>query len=178
MHSSDSGLAHGTIGSPQFTIEQERHAIIAAENEASLKRDVEDKPLIDNDLIKELEKSGEKLTREDMQFITRDKTGQIVWLEKGSSSAGLKHILQGNGTTKGHAGDFKRAFGISEADLPSFLRRVISKGNVVSSTLKQVGKRMGYTRVYDYGDAHLVLTGIGTNGFIITAYPVKRSDAQ
>ena len=48
---------------------------------------------------------------EDMVFITRDATGQVVWLESGNSGAGLEHILHGNGTTKGHAGDFKKALG-------------------------------------------------------------------
>ena len=35
-------------------------------------------------LIAELKKSGVKFTEQDIVFITKDKTGQIVWLEKGN----------------------------------------------------------------------------------------------
>ena len=69
-------------------------------------------------LITELKEKGIKFTEKDIIFITRDKTGQIVWLEKGNSSAGLEHILNGNGK-------------------------------------------------------YCVMTGIGSNGFIVTAYPVE-----
>ena len=48
-------------------------------------------------LVKQLEQSGVKFSKNDMVFVTKDKTGQVVWLEKGSSSSGLKHILDGDG---------------------------------------------------------------------------------
>ena len=106
-------------------------------------------------------------------FITKDKTGQIVWLEKGNQSAGLEHILNGNGKSPGHAADFERAVGISRENLPSFLKCVISNGDVISNVIKIVNNRKGYERIYQYNGKHYVLTGIGTNGFIVTAYPVK-----
>ena len=124
-------------------------------------------------LIDELEKSRVKFTKEDIMFITRDETGRIVWLEKGNSSAGLEHILNGNGKTPGHAADFERAFGISKSEIPSFLKNVISKGKVVSDTLKTINGRSGYERIYYYDGKHYLMTGIGTNGFIVTAYPIE-----
>ena len=124
-------------------------------------------------LIDELEKSRVKFTKEDIIFITRDETGRIVWLEKGNSSAGLEHILNGNGKTPGHAADFERAFGISKSEIPSFLKNVISKGKVVSDTLKTINGRSGYERIYYYDGKHYLMTGIGTNGFIVTAYPIE-----
>ena len=50
---------------------------------------------IDENLKKELRNSNIKFNEKDMVFITRDKTGQIFWLENGNSSAGLKHIMYG-----------------------------------------------------------------------------------
>lgn len=105
-------------------------------------------------------------------FITKDGTGQTVWLETGSSSAGLKHILDGDGKTPDHASDFEKAFGISRERVSEFLYKVFSEGTVVSNTIKIRNCREGYERVYSYGGKYYVVSGIGTNGFIVSAYPV------
>ena len=34
-------------------------------------------------LVKQLEQSGTKFSKDNMVFVTKDKTGQVVWLEKG-----------------------------------------------------------------------------------------------
>lgn len=125
------------------------------------------------ELIQELKNNNIKFSEKDIQFITRDKTGQIVWLETGNSSAGLNHILEGNGITKGHAGDFQKAFGLSKSEVPAYLEKVISNGDVVSNTLKPIGNHMGYERVYYYNGNYHMVTGIGTNGFIVSAYPKR-----
>ena len=124
-------------------------------------------------LINELQKNGVKFTKEDMVFITKDATGQTIWLEKGNQSAGLEHILNGNGTSPGHAKDFEKAFGVSKNQIPSFLNDVVSKGTIVSNELKSMNGQGGFERVYYYGGKYYVLTGIGTNGFIVTAYPIE-----
>ncbi len=124
-------------------------------------------------LVKQLEQSGVKFSEKDMVFVTKDKTGQVVWLEKGNSSAGLKHILDGDGKTSGHAEDFQRAFGISRSDIPAHIEKVITNGTVVDNKLKPVGNRMEYERTYYYNGEHYVVTGIGTNGYIVSAYPKR-----
>ena len=129
--------------------------------------------LSEQDLVAELKKKGVKFTKQDIVFITKDGTGQTVWLEKGNSSAGLEHILNGDGKSPGHAADFERAFGIQRESIPYFLKNVISNGKVVSNTLKLVNGRQGYERIYYYDGKHYVLTGIGTNGFLVSAYPVE-----
>ena len=148
------------------------YAGIARAIEGAVYRDA----MIDESLLDELERNGVKFDRDAVQFVTRDKTGQIVWLESGSRSAGLEHILHGNGRTPGHAGDFARAFGVSEAEVASYLRTVITHGEVVSNELKPIGSsgRMGYERVYYYEGNYHVVAGIGTNGFIVSAYPKRR----
>lgn len=125
------------------------------------------------DLIADLEKRGVKFTKENIVFITKDRTGQTVWLETGSTSAGLKHILDGNGISPGHASDFEKSFGVSRERIPEFLYKVVSEGTVISNTIKIRNCREGYERVYSYGGKYYVVSGIGKNGFIVSAYPVS-----
>lgn len=127
-----------------------------------------------DNLIKELEKNDVKFTKENIVFITKDQTGQIVWLETGNKSAGLSHILDGDVITSGHAADFERAFGISREQIPNYLEKVIRYGTVVDNKIVKRGSREGYERTYYYDGKHYVVTGIGTNGFVISAYPKKK----
>lgn len=172
MRSANGGLAYGTNGNPQTNIMQETYAAKVAENEARL-RELVSQSLIDEDLVAELGRNGVKFTREDMIFITRDKTGQIVWLEKGNPSSGMGHIK-----SRGHDEQIAAAFGITKVEVEAFLRKVISQGDIVSSELKPIGSRMGYERVYYYEGEYTVVTGIGTNGFIVSAYPHRRREEK
>lgn len=165
MRNANGRLAYGTNGNPQTNIMQETYAAKVAENEAKL-RELASQPLIDEDLVAELERSGVKFTRKDMIFITRDKTGQIVWLEKGNPCSGMGHIK-----SRGHDEQIAAAFGITKVEVETFLRKVISQGDIVSSELKPIGSHMGYERVYYYEGEYAIVTGIGTNGFIVSAYP-------
>ena len=126
-----------------------------------------------NKLMEELESNGAKFRKEDIVFITKDKTGQTVWLEKGNSTAVLEHIFNGNGKTPGHSKDFENAFGISKEQIPSFLNNIVTKGSVVSNELKNINGRNGFERIYYFDEKYYVLAGIGTNGFIVTAYPIE-----
>lgn len=124
-------------------------------------------------LIKELVSNGVKFNKEDIIFITQDKTGQTVWLERGNAIAGLEHIVNGNGKTQGHAKDFENAIGISKDQIPIYLNNVISYGEIVSNNLVNKGNRECFERIYYYEGKHYIVTGIGTNGFIVSAYPKK-----
>lgn len=37
---------------------------------------------------------------------------------------------------------------------------------------------MGYERIYSYKDKKVVLVSIGTNGFIVTAYPYSKGEKK
>ncbi len=121
---------------------------------------------MNKELIEELVKAGVAFTDEDIIFITRDATGQIVWLEKGNERAGLVHIVER------HMDDFSKALGLTEEKLPRFLEEVVTKGTVVSNTTSDL--RTGYSRVYDFDGNYYTVTAIGTNGFIVTAYPTPK----
>ena len=132
------------------------------------------KELTRKHMIDQLTKAGVKFNPNDVLFATKDKTGQLVWLEKGNKGAGLEHILYGDGRSRGHASDFKKALGLESNQVSGYLQKVITHGNVVSNTIKPVRNRMGFERVYNYEGNYYIVTGIGTNGFIISAYPHKK----
>jgi hypothetical protein len=145
---SNSGQAHGTLGSPQLSIDQSK---------LSAKVDTLNEKL----LIKELENNGIKFNKKDIKFITKDKSGQTVWLETGNLSAGLKHIVER------HEKDFKNAYNISKSQIPSYIKNVIKNGEIISSTTNSIG----YTKVYKHDSKYYLVTGIGNNGFIVSAHP-------
>ena len=73
--------------------------------------------------------------------------------------------------------DFERAFGVQRQNVGSYLKAVIKNGSVVSNRLVNIGNgRQGYERVYEYKGNYYTMTGIGTNGFIVSAYPIRKDD--
>ena len=131
----------------------------------------------DEQLKSELRKKNIKFNEADIVFIGRDETNQIVWLEKGSSSGGLSHILDGKDGKSGHAKDFEKAFGIKRDNVGAYLEKVIKNGSVVSNRLVSISNgKQGYERVYEYKGNYYVMTGIGVNGFIVSAYPIRKDD--
>lgn len=165
MKGKDSGLAHGTLGSPQTNFEQDEYANKVASNEAQLKAKLAE-PMIDEALVAEFEQNNVKFSRDEMIFITRDRTGQIIWLEQGNSLAGFEHIIK-----RGHDKDLAKAFDSNIDDVARLLRDVVKYGDVISCTLKTVNGKEGYEKKYDYGGRHIVLAAIGMNGFLVSAYP-------
>ena len=124
--------------------------------------------LIDKSLIKELKNNNIKFSKKDVLFITKDKTNQIVWLEKGNEGAGFEHIKARHGR------DFVKAFNFNEDTLHESLHKAIKYGNVVDNHIEIRNGIPSITRVYDYQGNHYLLTGIGTNGFIVSARPQKK----
>lgn len=159
----NSGIAHGTGGSPQGTIEQGN--LTNKVSELARKQMVQ--PLIDANV---------KFTEKDVLFVTKDKTNQTIWLETGNEKGGLKHILDGNGTKEspGHANQFMTVFNIGREQVSNLLNKIMSNGSIYSNSLKMINGRQGYERIYEYNGKYVLVTGIGTNGFIVSAYPTKK----
>ena len=118
-------------------------------------------------LISELDDNKAKHNREDMRFIARDATGQVVWLEKGNEKAGLEHIIIR------HEADFKNKLGVSKENIASTLHDIVRTGQVVSNKTKIVNGRESFERVYKYQGSYYILAGIGSNGFLVSAYPIN-----
>ena len=126
----------------------------------------------ESELIAELEEKGIKFTKEDMLFITKDKTGQTVWLEKGNSGAGLTHIEQRHGQ------DFLIKQNIRKEDIVQHLRNIYTYGNVEYSRITTRNNIEGCEKLYCYKENYYILSGIGTNGFVVSAYPIDENVAR
>lgn len=50
---------------------------------------------------------------------------------------------------------------------------MISKGQRVKNDLIKRGNIECFERIYYYKGKHYIVAGIGTNGFIVTAYPKR-----
>lgn len=152
-----SGRNSGVTYGDQTSFENQEAQSIAAENEEKVAAQL---------LINELERKGTKFTKEDIVFITRDKTGQIVWLEKGNASAGLNHILNR------HENDFKTKHNVNKDKIEGHLKNVFSEGTVMYSRTTVKNGKKGFEKLYMYKGKHYLLSGVGTNGFIVSAYPI------
>lgn len=108
-------------------------------------------------LMDELAKNGIKHSPENIVRIARDASGKIVFLEKGTSRAGLAHILEAHGAQ--FAGK-----GITEAEVPDLVMDAVTKGT-------QVGMQRSRPiyEVFFKGEMRRVAVSVGDNGFIVGA---------
>lgn len=168
MRGTNSGLAVGTVGSPQTSFDQSEYASIAASNEKQLAS-----VMFDQSLIAECRAKDEEITYKNIEFIARDELGETIWLAKGNKFAGLEFILHGNSAHDGYAKDFMEAFGVLESEIVRYLYRVITLGEVVKDEVRPIGSgKTGFARIYYYSARYTVITGIKDNGFIASAYPI------
>ena len=133
--------------------------------------------LVKDDMIKILTKLNVKFNSEELIFVSKDKTEQIVWLEIGNINVGLKHILYGDDKTKGHLLDFINYFNIKEEQIIDTIKDVISNWKVEYSIIIIRNGKDGYERMYSKDDKYYMLAGIGLNGFITSIYPFKKNKA-
>jgi len=112
-------------------------------------------------LLDELRRNGVKFTEPDLVTLFRDRAGKVIFLERGSSRAGLKHILR-------HSQDFANK-GISPDDIPSVLKKALTEGSLVPG-----GKpsRPIYAVKYRGETKHIAIT-VSDNGYIVGANPVS-----
>lgn len=116
----------------------------------------------DKKLIKEVKDRGNKITEEDVVFITKNKDGKIRWLEKGKSKSesskpsGLKHIIEK------HASELKKN-GISINWIPELIKKAVEKAKIVG--ISGVDRPV-YETTFDKRIVHLAIT-ISDNGYIV-----------
>ena len=84
-------------------------------------------------------------------MVAKQKNGDIVWLEKGNSNAGLNHII------KRHEKDYKKALGIDKSQIPAHIKEVVENGTIVLNR----EKNNDFERIYDYGGKYYAVSGIG-----------------
>jgi len=111
--------------------------------------------------MEELAESGFKYNADEVLFITKNSDGKLLWLEKGSDSAGLQHIL------KEHESQFVEK-GIPTEQVPDFLSNALTEGSVVGMQ----NTRPIYEIMYN-GKLQRVAITVSDNGFIVGANPVS-----
>ncbi|MGB5919852.1 hypothetical protein [Arcobacter sp.] len=114
-------------------------------------------------LVKEAIEQGLKISPEKIVSIAKV-DGKIVWLEKGSSRAGLGHILRPD-----RVQDFLN-IGVKKADISKLVMDAVSKGKIIDT----VGSGKNIRNVYEVifkGKVQKVAVGVSDNGFIVTAHP-------
>ena len=132
-------------------------------NNASLKIDAVNR----SSMIETLQSAGVRFTPEKVLFVTKDKSGQMVWLETGNTKSGLQHISK-------HIDQFVEKHGIKPNYLASHIKNIITYGIVVKSKLKRLKNgKMGYEKIYLYKNKYAALGAIGTNGYVVSIYPLS-----
>lgn len=116
----------------------------------------------ERELMDEVKARGDKITEKDVVFITKDKNGKIVWLEKGklksesSKPSGLKHIIEK------HASELKKN-GISINQIPELIKKAVEEAKIVGISGVD---RLVYETTFNKRIVHLAIT-IGDNGYIV-----------
>ena len=122
--------------------------------------------MIGRELLSELVNNGCKFTEESIVFITKDKEGKLIWLERGDANAGLNHIIAN------HKVNFEIAFGIKEDEIALYLYNAITYGIMVDSKPSKI--KGGLDRIYEYDGNYYTFVGMGDNGFIVTSFPTRK----
>ena len=116
-------------------------------------------------LFDELRSTGTKFSEEKTVGITRIASdGSIAWLEQGTSSAGLEHIIENHGR------QFAQ-FGIGEKDIPGLIMNTLGN-KAPTQYIPDLVKGGGQLIYNTLGDVeHDFSIVVGSNGYIITAFP-------
>ncbi len=118
-------------------------------------------------LIKEVIQKGEKITSKNVLSIVKLDDGKINWVEVGKvgkKGSGLNHIVEH------HTNEFAK-FGIKSKSIPKLLTKTLKEGKII-------GYYKGRTPVYQAKYRRRtfnLLIAVGTNGYIVTAYPVSEN---
>lgn len=166
------GLFFGTYGSVQMRFENFEHdAKVRFLEERLEKAEIEKEAEEKRRGLEELKKAGAKFYADEVVFVARDRTRQLIWLEKGTSNAGLEHII------KNHGRNFESKLRINTSEIPNAIKDIIGNGIVEYQRTVNKNGNVGYEKLYKYHGKHYFVAGIGTNGFIITVYPKHDDEA-
>lgn len=116
-------------------------------------------------LIQEVQQKGLKITPDEVIGITKDKSGKIIWLEKGhldGKPSGLAHIVQE------HESNFNDK-GIQTSDIADFVLSAVGRGTIIGYQGKGTGRPI-YEVTYN-GETYHVAVTVGSNGYIVGANP-------
>ncbi|WP_145591896.1 DUF637 domain-containing protein [Yersinia rochesterensis] len=117
-------------------------------------------PTVHPALLEELATNGVKFTPENVLATARTPSGQIVFLEKGSATAGLRHIVVEHGS------QFAK-IGVSEVQIPRVVMKAVADGKIVGYQGSGIGRPI-YETVIN-GQKYNIAITVGNNGYIVGA---------
>ena len=109
--------------------------------------------------------NGVKFSPQNVVATGTTQSGQIVFLETGSTRAGLQHIVDA------HVTDFAN-IGVSEEQIPSVVMQAVTRGNIVGYQGRDGGRPIYQTTIN--GQPQRIAVTVGSNGFIVGANPAGR----
>ena len=113
-------------------------------------------------LMDELASSGVKYNPDEVIAVTKTADGKLVWLENGTDTAGLKHIITE------HADDFLNK-GITQEQIPDYVMNALENGKIVGYQGRGIGRPI-YEFIYN-GEIQKIAITVGNNGFVVGANP-------
>lgn len=122
--------------------------------------------------IKKLEDAKVKFNKDDVLFVVRDESNQLIWLEKGNIKVGLEHIKFR------HTKDFKKKFKIDPEEIPNLVKDIIKNSKILFCDIGYRNGILCLTKYYLYKNEYYVLGAIGVNGFISSIYPISKDDCE
>jgi hypothetical protein len=123
-------------------------------------------------LIDQVRARGDKISEKDVIFATKDRRGEIVWLEQGA----YRHMIKRN-----HDQQMAEKHHFKKKDFVSHLYKVFRYGAIYDRQLVDVpagnGTRKGWQIIYRYRGKYYMIGSLGTNGYIQSAYPIDKEEA-
>ena len=151
------------MGSKRYDGAHKKIENVEAKTKSADEKEAEFKP---EDLMKELEESGEKYSGKDVIFVVKQQNGKLAWLEEGNDGAGWKHIRK-------HIKDFTEQ-GIDEDSIVDLLREAILRGKMIGyQKTENKTPREVYELEFNGKTIRIAIT-ISDNGFIVGANPIKK----
>lgn len=122
-----------------------------------------------DDIIEQLEK--QKCDLDKLVFLVRLRDGKLIFLEEGNKKSGLTHI-QGK-----HGDDFVKAFGEQARSLPAFLYKAMVTWRLIGSYEATNDGEYNLVHFYHSDGEHVIKVVISDNGYIVSAFPLRRGKA-
>lgn len=106
--------------------------------------------------------NGVKFTPQNVVATGKTPSGQVIFLETGSSSAGLQHIIEQ------HGAEFAN-MGVSPDKIPKVVMQAVTEGNIVGYQGSGTGRPIYQVTVN--GQQQRIAITVGSNGYIVGANP-------
>jgi|SRR5690606_21132272 len=126
--------------------------------------------LIDLEIINELKDLGIKFTEADLKFLAKDYDKKILFLEKGNSNAGFMHLIERHWNPK----ELMKYFDTQEELVEKLFTAIKNDKYLTKQVVMKNGREaLEYTyKLLVKGKEKIFKLGVGSNGFIVTFYPI------